>query len=68
MESATIKIEGMTCMGCVRSVSNVLQALPGVNRADVSLERGEAQVEFDASKVSTSALKAAVEKAGFQAP
>lgn len=68
MESATIKIEGMTCMGCVRSVSNVLQAMPGVNRADVSLERGEARVEFDASKVSTSALKAAVETAGFQAP
>ena len=68
MESATIKIAGMTCMGCERSVSNVLQALPGVSRADVSLERGEAQVEFDPAKVSTTALKAAVVKAGFEAP
>lgn len=68
MASATIKISGMTCMGCVRSVTNVLQALPGVNRADVSLERAEAQVEFDSNHVTTVALKAAVEKAGFEAP
>jgi copper chaperone len=68
MESATIKIGGMTCMGCVRSVSNVLQALPGVSRAEVSLERGQAQVEFDSASVTTAALKAAVEKAGFAAP
>ena len=67
MEIVTLNVKGMTCMGCVRSVSNVLQALPGVNRADVSLERGEAQVEFDSAKVSAAALKAAVEKAGFEA-
>lgn len=67
MESATIKITGMTCMGCVRSVTNVLQALPGVTRADVSLERGEAQVEFDPTTISTIALKVAVVKAGFEA-
>ena len=51
MESATIKIAGMTCMGCVRSVTNVLQELPGVSRAEVSLDRGEAQVEFDSARV-----------------
>lgn len=68
MESTTIKIAGMTCMGCVRSVTNVLQELPGVSRAEVSLDRGEAQVEFDSARVSTTALRAAVEKAGFEAP
>lgn len=68
MESATIKIVGMTCMGCVKSVTNVLQALPGVNRAQVSLERGEATVDYDAGKLDPAALKAAVAKAGFEAP
>lgn len=67
MESTTIKIEGMSCMGCVRSVSGVLQALPGVSRAEVSLERAEAQVEFDPGRVTASALREAVAKAGFQA-
>jgi len=67
MESAIIKITGMTCMGCVRSVTNVLQALPGVSRADVSLEQGEARVEYDPVTVSTIALKVAVVKAGFEA-
>lgn len=67
MESATIKITGMTCMGCVRSVTNVLQALPGVTRADVSLEHGEARVEYDSATMSTIALKAVIMKAGFEA-
>ncbi|TXG79881.1 MAG: heavy-metal-associated domain-containing protein [Rhodocyclaceae bacterium] len=68
MESAIIKIAGMTCMGCVRSVTNVLQALPGVNRAEVSLERGEAKIDFEAGQVDAAAMKAAVVKAGFEAP
>ncbi|MCK7498205.1 MAG: heavy-metal-associated domain-containing protein [Comamonadaceae bacterium] len=35
-------MNGMKCGGCVKSVTNVLQELPGVARAEVSLERGEA--------------------------
>ena len=31
----TLKIAGMSCGGCVRSVSGVLSALPGVERAEV---------------------------------
>lgn len=68
MDSATIKIAGMTCMGCVKSVTNVLQALPGVSRAEVSLERGEAKVDFEAAQIDAAAMKAAVVKAGFEAP
>ena len=43
METTTIKVSGMTCQGCVRSVTRVLQAIPGVDAVDVSLERGEAR-------------------------
>ena len=49
----TLKIAGMSCGGCVRSVSGVLSALPGVERAEVSLERGEANVRFDAAQTLT---------------
>ena len=47
METTTLTIGGMTCAGCVRSVSNVLQALSGVTNAEVSLEKGQAKVTFD---------------------
>ena len=50
MQKATIRVEGMTCNGCVASVTRVLKALPGVGSVDVSLERHEAQVQFDPTR------------------
>lgn len=67
METTVMKVGGMSCQGCVKSVTNVLQALPGVAKADVSLERGEARVEFDPARVDHAALKGAIEGAGFEA-
>ena len=67
METRTLKIEGMTCGGCVRSVAAVLKALPGVDNAQVSLERNEAQVTFDPAQVDVTRLKGAVEEAGYRA-
>ena len=67
METTTIKVDGMSCGGCVKSVTGVLTALDGVANADVSLEQKQAVVEFDAAKVTRDRLKAAIEDAGFDA-
>jgi copper chaperone len=67
METTTIKVDGMSCGGCVKSVTGVLTALDGVAKADVSLEQKQAVVEFDAGKVTRDRLKAAIEDAGFDA-
>jgi copper chaperone len=67
MESAILKIGGMTCGGCVGSVTRVLRALPGVKSADVSLEKNEARVEFDPALTSLAHLKGAIENAGYEA-
>lgn len=68
MEEIRIRVEGMSCGGCVRSVTGALQALPGVTEAEVSLEAAEAKVRFDPARVTVAALRAAVEDAGFDAP
>jgi copper chaperone len=68
METADIKIEGMTCEGCVRSVTRTLQSVPGVASVEVSLSEGRAKVTFDSSKVRLAELKGAVERAGYEAP
>ncbi|MDH5544182.1 MAG: cation transporter [Gammaproteobacteria bacterium] len=65
MENITIKISGMTCGGCVNSVTNVLQQLAGVNSVDVSLEPGEAKIAYDASAIGPDELKSAIEGAGY---
>ena len=52
MENTVIKIGGMSCQGCVKNITGVLVALPGVSAAEVSLEAGEARVSFDPQAVS----------------
>lgn len=66
MEKVTLGISGMTCGGCVRSVGNVLKALDGVAKAEVSLENRNAVVEFDPAKVQLDQLKRSVVEAGFE--
>jgi copper chaperone len=65
MDAVTIKVSGMTCQGCVRSVTRVLQALPGVDSVEVSLERGEAAVRYDPARTGVQVLRKAVEDAGY---
>ena len=67
METATIKVKGMTCMGCVSSVKRVLQGMGGVSAVDVSLENGEAKVQYDPGVTQPAALKTAVSDAGYEA-
>lgn len=67
METTVIKVGGMSCQGCVRNVTSVLQALDGVAEVSVSLEAGEAKVVFDPKRVALPALRLAIEDAGFDA-
>ena len=67
MATVTLNIDGMTCGGCVKSVTKVLTGLDGVRSATVSLENKNAQVEFDEGKIQIAQLVEAVEDAGFDA-
>ena len=67
MEASVIKVGGMSCQGCVRNITGVLTALPGVAVAEVSLEGAEARVSFDPQVVSRNVLVRAIEDAGFDA-
>ena len=67
MENTEISIGGMSCQGCVKNISGVLGALPGVASVDVSLEAAEAKVAFDPQVIARVALLEAIEDAGFDA-
>lgn len=67
MENTVIKIGGMSCQGCVKNISGVLGALPGVASAEVSLEAAEAKVAFNPQLIARAALLEAIEDAGFDA-
>ena len=67
METTTIKVDGMSCGGCVKSVTGVLTALDGVAKAEVSLEQKQAPTRAAAANGWRDQLKAVVEDAGFDA-
>jgi copper chaperone CopZ len=64
MQTETMNVTGMTCGGCVSKVTQVLTALHGVERVDVSLP-GKASVDFDEKLTSRERLQSAVKAAGF---
>ena len=68
IETANIAIEGMTCEGCVKSVTRTLQGVPGVERVEVFLDEGRAEVAYDPGKAGLADLKRAIERAGYEAP
>ena len=65
MTTETITVKGMTCDGCVNSVTKALKNVEGVQDAKVDLQGQSATVTFDDGKTSVSALKEAVEDAGY---
>ena len=67
METVTLKVDGMTCGGCVASVTRVLKATPGVSDAVVELAAKRATVTFDPARTSVPALKSAIDDAGYAA-
>ena len=59
-----MKIEGMMCPHCSGRVKKCLEALDGVESAEVSHESGEAKVIF-AAEIDNDTLKKTVEDQGY---
>jgi copper chaperone len=68
METIELKVDGMDCDGCVKSVTRMLCGVPGVHSVDVSLAESRARVTYDPAKASVPDMKKAVVRAGFKAP
>ena len=68
METVELKVEGMDCQGCVKSVTRMLAGVAGVDKVDVSLEEGRARVTYDPAKAGPAEFKRAIERAGYKAP
>lgn len=65
MQHITLMIAGMTCGGCVNSVTRVLKDLPGVSQVEVTLLPSQAKIGFDESMANVDMLSQAVQEAGF---
>jgi len=66
MQKTKLKISGMSCQHCVKTVEDALTALEGVQRAKVNLRKGDAVVRFNELRVNPITLKDAIKAAGFE--
>lgn len=65
MTKSVLKIEGMMCEGCVKTVRESLEGLQGIESVDINLKKGTATVVHNG--VSDETLVGAVVDAGFRA-
>jgi Cu+-exporting ATPase len=63
----TLKIEGMTCAACAKTIERITKKLPGVVEANVNFATEKLNISFEPSKVRTSDIKKAIEKGGYKA-
>ena len=66
MQKTKLKISGMSCQHCVKTVKDALTALEGVQSAKVNLRKGEAVVRFNELHISPVTLRDAITQAGFE--
>ncbi|MDP2154258.1 MAG: heavy-metal-associated domain-containing protein [Methylotenera sp.] len=65
MKTELIKVTGMTCGGCVNSLTRALKSINGVDAVQVDLSTGDTQVQYNENLTSPEQLKSAVKNAGY---
>ena len=64
MERVSLKIEGMSCGHCVRTVDQALRGIAGVKVEQVDV--GSAIVAYDSSTVKPEEIERAVSEEGYE--
>ena len=64
-KKVSFNINGMTCQGCVRKVSGILDNTPGVSNYKVSIEDKNCKVSYDAALTNLEAIKTELSKTHF---
>ncbi len=65
MAKRVIKIGGMSCDHCKKSVTEALEALDGVSSVNIDLAAGTAAIDLDESACTDEDIRSAIEDIGF---
>ncbi|MCD1259223.1 heavy-metal-associated domain-containing protein [Paenibacillus athensensis] len=63
MQEATVKIQGMSCRSCVRTIEGALDSIGA--EGHVNFEQGTVHVQYDEAKVQLNDIKEAIENKGY---
>ncbi len=65
-EKVALRVGGMTCVMCAKSIENALSRLPGVVNASINLGAEKALVTYNPRLTAISDMRSAIEEAGYQ--
>ena len=66
LKKAKVKIDGMSCQHCVKTVTDVMMGIDGVSQVKVNLRKGEARLKFERDRLDLELLETAIVTAGFE--
>ena len=65
--SAVIAVNTIKCESCVKTVTDALEQVEGVQKVSVDLEKKVANVQYVSAKVTLASLETAIAQAGYDA-
>ena len=65
MHHLQLTVQGMTCGGCAARLKRVLEASAGVAAAQIVLDGGRVDVDYDDARIDPAAIERAIVDAGF---
>jgi copper chaperone len=65
MEKAILRVEGMSCDHCVKTITKAAGELPGVKKVEVDLKGSTVSFMFDPAKTPLKTVEAAITDAGY---
>jgi copper chaperone len=65
VDRVTLKVEGMSCGHCVKSIENSVSAISGVDKVEVQLDSGIVNVEFNKDVVVVEQITSTIEDQGY---
>lgn len=66
-QKTILRSDEFSCPSCVAKIEKALNALPGVEKAQVRFNSGKIEIEHDPAQASVEALVAAVRGTGYEA-
>ncbi|WP_404785382.1 heavy metal translocating P-type ATPase [Altericista sp. CCNU0014] len=67
METATLKLRGMSCASCANNIERAIRSVPGVEACSVNFGVERATVTYDPDQTDVAAIQNAVDGAGYSA-
>ncbi len=65
MQKITLQISGMMCGNCQQHVHDLLSEIDGVKHVEVSLEKEEARINFDAQVLKQSSFSSVFKDSNY---